>query len=154
MTKEDLEKLYMDVYDNGIPDYDYREKFKRYVNNRFESLEKENAQLKEANQTLATMNESMWVELEMKRAESQGIVNRLHQLVKAKEILTKILNRLPSFQAKSFDDLYLMNALSQAEQFLRDTDIDNAIQHANQGLDFDRIADEMKQDLKENEAKE
>ena len=50
---------------------------------------KENAELKEANQTLATMNESMWVELEKKRAESQGITNKLHQLIKAKEIIKK-----------------------------------------------------------------
>lgn len=52
-----------------------------------EELEKENAQMKEANETLATMNNSMWVELEKKRAESQGITNKLHQLIKAKELL-------------------------------------------------------------------
>ena len=33
--------------------------------------------------------------------------------------------------------------LAEAEQFLRDYDIDNAIQQANKGLDFDKIADEM-----------
>lgn len=118
MTGEELERLYMDIYDNGFSGNDYKEKFKRYVNNRLESLEKENeklrtkylqatdegtswahlksleqenAQLKEANQTLATMNKSMWVELEMKRAESQGIMNRLHQLAKAKEIIKDLL---------------------------------------------------------------
>lgn len=47
MTKEELERLYMDIYDNGIPDSDYKEKFKRYVNNRAENLEKENKTLRE-----------------------------------------------------------------------------------------------------------
>lgn len=45
------------------------------------------AELEEANKTLATMNNNMWVELEKKRAESQGITNKLHQLIKAKEII-------------------------------------------------------------------
>lgn len=45
MTKEDLEKLYMDIYDNGISDNNYKEKFKRYVNNRLENLEKEKCEL-------------------------------------------------------------------------------------------------------------
>lgn len=45
------------------------------------------AELEEANKTLATMNNNMWVELEKKRAESQGITNKLHQLTKAKEII-------------------------------------------------------------------
>jgi RNA processing factor Prp31 len=39
----------------------------------------------------------------------------------------------------------------KAEQFLKDCDIDNAIQQANKGLDFDKIADEMEQDLKDSE---
>ena len=47
MTKEELERLYMDIYDNGIADSDYKEKFKRYVNNRLENLEKENKKAKE-----------------------------------------------------------------------------------------------------------
>jgi hypothetical protein len=33
----------------------------------------------------------------------------------------------------------------------RTCDIDNAIQQANKGLDLDKIADEMKQDLKDSE---
>ena len=37
----------------------------------------------------------------------------------------------------------------QAEQFLREIDIDNAIQQANEGLNLDKIADEVKQDLNE-----
>lgn len=56
---------------------------------RIAELEKENVQLKEANETLATMNNNMWVELEKKRAESQGITNKLHQLIEAKELIGK-----------------------------------------------------------------
>lgn len=116
MTKEDLEKLYMDIYDNGIPDYDYKEKFKRYVNNRLEKLEQENTQLKEANQTLATMNESMWVELEMKRAESQGIANRLHQLAKANEII-KVLKDSLSMYSGAYQ-----KEIAEAERFLSEVE--------------------------------
>ena len=116
MTKEELERLYIDIYDNGIPDYGYKEKFKRYVNNRLESLEKENAQLKEANQTLATMNESMWVELEMKRAESQGIMNRLHQLAKANKII-KILKDSLSMYSGAYQ-----KEIAEAEHFLEEVD--------------------------------
>ena len=83
-------------------------------------LEKENAQMKEANETLATMNNSMWVELEKKRAESQGITNKLHQLIKAKEILQEFVewanwqgnSKCPSF--KSIQD--------KAEQFLNEVE--------------------------------
>ena len=35
------------------------------------------------------------------------------------------------------------------EKFLKNCDIDNAIQQANKELDFDKIADEMEQDLKD-----
>jgi hypothetical protein len=79
-------------------------------------LKEENVQMKEANETLATMNNNMWVELEKKRAESQGITNKLHQLIKAKEIIREFVewanwqgnSKCPSF--KSIQD--------KAEQFL------------------------------------
>lgn len=81
----------------------------------FKDVFDENAQLKEANETLATMNNNMWVELEKKRAESQGITNKLHQLIKAKEIIREFVewatwqgSNCPSF--KSIQD--------KAEQFL------------------------------------
>lgn len=79
----------------------------------FEIICKEIAQLKEANQTLATMNESMWVE--MKRAERQGIANKLHQLAKAKEIIKGLLE-LGSIG--DGDYTYVM----QAEQFLSEVE--------------------------------
>ena len=43
--------------------------------------------------------------------------------------------------------------MKQAEQFLRETDIDNAIQKANEGLNLDKIAEEVKQDIKEQNVK-
>ena len=46
-------------------------------------------------------------------------VNR--NLTKAKEIITKLLQRTPDFKANSFSDLLLLNALSEAEQFLKET---------------------------------
>lgn len=78
-------------------------------------LEQENAELKKSIKYVNTICERKSVtnsQLTELAADSSA------KLCEAKEILTKILNRLPSFQAKSFDDLYLMNALSQAEQFL------------------------------------
>lgn len=33
MDLEELEKLYMDIYDNGFINNEYKEKFKRYINN-------------------------------------------------------------------------------------------------------------------------
>lgn len=62
------------------------------------------------------------------------------QLTKAKEILKMIVNYYPC---------YNKTITEQAEQFLRETDIDNAIQKANEGLDLDKIADEVEQDLNE-----
>lgn len=41
----------------------------------------------------------------------------------------------------------------KAKQFLRETDIDNAIQKANEGLDLDKIADEVEQDIKKQKVK-
>lgn len=41
MAKENLEELYMDIYDNGIVNNEYREKFKHYINTTVENLEKE-----------------------------------------------------------------------------------------------------------------
>ena len=43
--------------------------------------------------------------------------------------------------------------MKQAEQFLRETDIDNAIQKANEGLNLDKIAEEVEQDIKEQKVK-
>ena len=81
------------------------------------ALQKENAQLKEANETLATMNDNMWVELEKKRAESQGITNKLHQLIKAKKIIEKLI----SLNRKEW--IY-SDVREEAEQFLKDSEVE------------------------------
>ncbi len=74
-------------------------------------------ELKEANKTLATMNNSMWVELEKKRAESQGITNKLHQLIKAKELLKRYVkiyvNPYPEEEVELRDE---------AEQFISEVE--------------------------------
>ena len=89
----------------------------------FEIICKENAQLKEANETFATMNNGMWVELEKKRAESQGITNRLHQLIKAKSVIKKfydfVNNGIEYDPENSEVHTKMWNELcEQAEQFL------------------------------------
>lgn len=79
-------------------------------------IESQNAQLKEANQTLAAMNASMWVELEKKRAESQGITNKLRQLIKAKEIV-KILKDDLSMYSGAYQ-----KEIVEAERFLSEVE--------------------------------
>lgn len=65
----------------------------------------------------------------------------------AKEIIKLLLWDLRNRNYEPVKDV------ERAEQFLRDCDIDEAIQQTNEVLDFDKIADEMKQDLKESEVK-
>ena len=43
---EELETLYMDIYDNGFINNDYKEKFKHYVNTRTRQLEQQIEKLK------------------------------------------------------------------------------------------------------------
>lgn len=84
---------------------------------RNEVLEKENAELVQENNNLVTVIE---------KSKSWGIspLNGLiiknldDQLTKAKDILTKILQRIPDFKANSIKDLSLLNALCEAEQFI------------------------------------
>lgn len=72
---------------------------------------------------------------------------------KAIKILKNLYYQSPSpydnTKLSSYEDW--VKAYNEAEQFLKDCDIDNAIQQANKGLDFDKIADEMEQDLKDSE---
>lgn len=74
------------------------------------------------------LKEKFCEELKEELTEAENDAGRINstllategELDEAKEILTKILNRLPSIQAKSFDDMYLLNALKQAEEFLEE----------------------------------
>lgn len=65
------------------------------------------------------------------------------QLTKAKEIIKFLIN------PQLLDKPQYYEWRLKAEQFLRETDIDNAIQKANEGLDLDKIAEEVEQDLKD-----
>lgn len=90
---------YFDLFESG---YEQAE-------NHYEGIEKENAELKLKLEALE--GQTPWKDIKDK-SEVIG------KLTKAKEIITKIMQRIPSFQAKSFQDLSLLNALSEAEQFL------------------------------------
>ena len=94
-----------------------------------EKLEKENAELKNRNQELLE--------------SCEGATMMYKDLQKAKELLKRFIGLENC--TLDYDDI------KEAEQFLQETDIDNAIQQSNESLDFDKIADEMKQDLKESE---
>lgn len=80
----------------------------------------------------------------LKRIETQNskLKELKKQCTKAKGIIKELLD---------FDFLPDVKIKKRAEQFLKDCDIDNAIQQANKGLDFDKIAGEMEQDLKDSE---
>ncbi len=75
-------------------------------------LRKENAELKEANKILAIMKNDMRVELEKKKAECQGITNKLYLLTRAIDLLRKFLD------AKSIEETCV--AESEVEKFLKE----------------------------------
>ena len=78
------------------------------------------------------------------------------RICKAIKTLKNLYYQSPSpydnTQLPSYEDW--VNAYDEAERFLKDCDIDEAIRQSNEGLDFDKIADEMEQDLKESEGGE
>lgn len=82
-------------------------------------------EVKEANQTLATMNEGMRVELEKKRVKSQGITNKLHQLAKAKNILKRFLEEEKNnmyWEMNGSDKSSYYKVRKEAEQFLSEAE--------------------------------
>ena len=68
------------------------------------------------------------------------------QLTKAKKLVRNLLNIIAT--EVTLNPLYL-KLTQEAEQFLRETDIDDAIQKANRGLNLDKITEEIEQDIKE-----
>ena len=66
-------------------------------------------------------NRDCWKSCEYANPKAELIgqhIKDVQNLTKAKEILTKILQRIPNFKANSIKDLSLLNALSEAEQFI------------------------------------
>lgn len=102
---------------------------------RVEALEKENAELKK------------WKEDTIKARGNDYMAwsRQNDQLTKVKVALRKVIDYLGQF-CSDYPDCVI-----EAENFLKESDIDSAIQQANKGLDFDKIADEMEQDLKDSE---
>ena len=115
MTKEELERLYMDIYDNGIFDYDYKEKFKRYVNNRLESLEKGNAELKKQQFTLRNERNAFLAQNEQ---YEKDLIDSNENLTNAKELLKKIEKIVYSGENEIKRLSKIVDILAEAEQFL------------------------------------
>lgn len=67
------------------------------------------------------------------------------KLTKAKEIIKKYL----AIGVGGKITQNYLDVTKEAEQFLREIDIDNAIQKANEGLNLNKIAEEIEQDIKE-----
>ena len=131
-----------------------------------EELEKENAELKErllkVENAYKRKSEAEWRLNDLYQKSLTDYANAekcsreyftryrdmLDRFIKAKEIICEYV-RLANLEKE--DTIAIWQLYHKAEQFLRETDIDNAIQQANKGLDFDKIADEMEQDLKDSE---
>lgn len=80
----------------------------------------------------------------------QSMIDRIRELEKENAELKELIkNIIRVTWGEGWN--YSLDWKVKAEQFLKDCDIDNAIQQANKGLDFDKIADEMEQDLKDSE---
>lgn len=124
----------MDIYDNGIIDYVYKEKFKQYINNRLGNLEKENTELKLKLEALE--GQTPWKDIKDKselikeNAELKEQLNKnpcvcntewhcndcLEQLTKAKEIISKLLSRLNRLTYTGLN----CEERKEAEQFLKE----------------------------------
>ena len=169
-----LDEMYIDELEKELEDakkVQVVEHFEAYGqcrdSRRITELEQENAELIHENAKLVTV---------IDKSKSYGIspLNYLiiknldNQLTKAKEIIKELSKSL--FLAKGIvrdliDDTVdfkeskeratycyeqeNFDTYKKAEQFLRETDIDNAIQKANEGLNLDKIAEEIEQDIKE-----
>lgn len=115
MNEEELERLYMDIYDNGILDYSYKEKFKRYINNRIGKLEKENAELKYKLNKIEKKCKFNFVDL-LHDVENES--KQEEQLTKAKEIIKYLLSFIQKENYKTRWDINI----AEAEQFLKDSE--------------------------------
>lgn len=84
-------------------------------------------------------------------AEHQQDCNmkRHFKLEQAKEIIKRQSKIIEGVCDVSMLGSYAKETIKQAEQFLREIDITNAIQKADEGLNLDKIADEVEQDIKE-----
>jgi len=111
------------------------------------------------NQAYVDKQEKRIAELEQENVELKELIKSEHEinartnnnlvlrLTTAKELLAKWVE-LYKPKLKDFPKSLIQ---VDTEQFLRETDIDNAIKQANEGMDFNKIADEMEQDLKDSE---
>lgn len=119
--------------------------FTDFLINKIAELEKENAKLQEKLNIRSCQN----CKDNNKSCPNDGSCVRYSkwedyknpQLTKAKEIIEKLLN---AFASNDFFEEEELSTMAEAEQFLKDSDIDEAIRQANEGLDFDKIADEVK----------
>lgn len=105
-------------------------------------LQKENTELKEE---LKNWKEE-WQE-QVQKAIDEGYARTLQtiQLTKATALLKKFIETSNPI----YFDEDRKKVKAEAEQFLREIDIGNAIQKANKGLNLDKIAKEVKDDSKE-----
>ena len=144
MDKEELKreanKLYEDWYAHklgAISIIDVICKIAEPREKRIEELEKETEKLKIQNTNANLKGLEMQVAEDSHRDRAKKAYS---QLRKANELLKKWVD-LFGYKANFLTE--------QTKQLLRDCDIDRAIQCANEGLDFDKIAEEIEQDLKD-----
>ena len=117
--------------------------FAELLNKNIEMLENENAELKEL-LNCNNCSELSEEECEVCAEYSHFKCKRKEQIAKVKELLNACIFKARGNVNPSWSEL-----ITEIEQFLREIDIGNTIQKANEGLNLDKIADEVEQDIKE-----
>ena len=153
MTGEELERLYMDIYDNGIPDYGYKEKFKRYVNNRLEGLEKENEELK-TKYLQATDEGTSWAHLkslEKEIAELKEGNKELQKLVQQREQrgLEVQEDLLKEKEGLEQENVKLKERLERAEEIIKDLLLMAKVEHLEERYESVDEAEQFLSEVKE-----
>ena len=128
MTKEELEKEAKEKYSKAHA-RDFGLSYGSYYDGYLASAEPREKQIEEL--------ETRCTELFLQNNEFA------ERFEKSIEIIKGLLSCCRNYPQENAEKI------KQAEQFLRETDIDNAIQKVNEGLNLDKIAEEVKQDLDE-----
>ena len=138
------QRIQIEALDGQIPWKDIKEK---------SEIIKENTELKDklAEVQMRKAGEKSDLVWKLKNANEQ----KDKQLTTAKEIIKTFLQTLKN-EDSDYTFVLKNNArvIVESEQFLRETDINDAIQKASEGLDLDKIADEIEKDIKEQFIKE
>lgn len=134
----DIEKIVNEViskYDDLEVRFAYRlNNFSFYISPKIDEIKCEEEACGETDNTTSDSIDNLVLP-----SNSDEMDKQRTQLTEAKEIIRDLLQVLPK---ENIEGIYEIN--EKAEQFLKDSNIDEAIWQTNEELDFDKIADEVK----------